>query len=46
VEIYRDGINADRYASDYEKVIRKVTASDELTIDMKPGGGWVARFYK
>lgn len=46
VEVYRDGINAERYASDYEKVTRKVTAGEELTIDLKPGGGWVARFYK
>ncbi len=45
-QIYRDGINADRYASDYEKVTLEVTASDQLNIDLKPGGGWVARFYK
>ncbi len=41
--ICSDGINADRYASDYfitEKTIRK---GDSLEIPMASGGGWLAR---
>ena len=45
-EMYQDGVNADRYASDYKKVTRQVTADDVLTIELKPGGGWAARFFK
>jgi alpha-glucosidase len=41
-DIFEDGINADRYASDYKKVTRKVLKNDQLTIKMAPGGGWVA----
>jgi alpha-glucosidase len=42
--IYQDGINADRYASDYKRVEMKVNKSTLLNIDMAPGGGWVGRF--
>jgi alpha-glucosidase len=41
--IYQDGINADRYAGDYKKIARTVTAKDNLSIQLAPGGGWAAR---
>jgi alpha-glucosidase len=41
-DIFEDGINADRYASDYKKASRQVSKDDRLTIKMAPGGGWVA----
>jgi alpha-glucosidase len=41
-DIFEDGINADRYASDYKKASRQVSKDDQLTIKMAPGGGWVA----
>jgi alpha-glucosidase len=43
-EIYEDGPNAHRYAADWRRLAREVTASDRLMIRMAPGGGWVARF--
>jgi alpha-glucosidase len=43
-EIYKDGINADVYASDYATEKRQVTSADKLTINMAPGGGWVGWF--
>jgi len=46
VEIFRDGINADRHAEDYKKETQTVNASDDLSIHMAPGGGWVAKFEK
>ena len=44
-EIFQDGINADRNATDYKKVIKKVQKGDKITIKMAPGGGWAARIY-
>ena len=43
IEIFRDGINAERHAEDYQKRTRQVTASDKLNIHMASGGGWVAK---
>lgn len=45
-EIYSDGPNASRYASDFQKHRQDVTKKDKLGIDMAPGGGWVARINK
>lgn len=42
-EIFADGVNADREATDYKKEVRTVSASDKLDIQMAPGGGWTAR---
>jgi alpha-glucosidase len=39
-EIMEDGINADRYGSDYRKVNRVVSKKDSLTIQMKSSGGF------
>jgi len=44
--IFRDGINADRDATDYKKETIKVTSSDKLKIQLAPGGGWAARIEK
>jgi len=41
-EIIEDGINADRYGSDYRKVNRTISNGDSLTIRLAPGGGWAA----
>lgn len=42
-EIFRDGINADRDATDYQKEVVRITANDTQTIQMYSGGGWTAR---
>lgn len=42
-EIFADGVNADREATDYKKTTRTVSAADKLDIQMAPGGGWTAR---
>lgn len=44
--ICEDGINADRYASDYKLTDRQLSNSDRLTIKMAPGGGYVLRLRK
>ncbi len=43
--LYRDGMNAHRYGSDYKKEIRTVTSKDTMKIQLAPGGGWAARIY-
>src|SRR5215471_14158490 len=44
-EIFKDGINADRDATDYQRELRKVTSSDKLNVHLSSGGGWAAKIY-
>jgi alpha-glucosidase len=44
--IFKDGINADRDATDYKAEEAIVTSSKKLKIQLAPGGGWVARIEK
>lgn len=43
VEIYQDGANADKFASDYKRSVTKMPAEKKLKAVMAPGGGWVAK---
>ncbi len=45
-EIFRDGINADRIASDYKREIIKVSSDQTIKINMAPGGGYIAKISK
>ena len=45
-EIFADGVNADRDATDYVKTSKAVRAGEKMKIDLAPGGGWVARFVR
>lgn len=40
---WSDGPNADRYAEDFQKHTRTVSAGETLTLEMAPGGGYAAR---
>ncbi len=44
VTIFRDGVNADRWAEDYSLEHGKADAATEFEVDMAPGGGWSAVF--
>lgn len=44
--ICEDGINADRYASDYKMSETKLTNKDAVTIKLAPGGGFLLRLRK
>lgn len=44
VEIFEDGVNAMREATDYRRSVHTVAAGDKLSVKLAPGGGWVARF--
>jgi alpha-glucosidase len=43
IEIFQDGINADRHAQDYKHLKSSVKSGDKMKLDLAPGGGWVAR---
>jgi alpha-glucosidase len=45
MDSYQDGVNADRFASDYKRTKSKVTNSQRLKITLAPGGGWAARIH-
>jgi alpha-glucosidase len=44
--IFKDGVNADRQASDYKMEKLKVAPGSKMKIQLSPGGGWVARLEK
>ena len=46
MEIFRDGINADRAARDYKRELVSVPTDRKVKIHMAPGGGWTARITK
>lgn len=46
LELFKDGVNADRAAHDYKKEVIPVPASRKLKIKMAPGGGYAARIQK
>ena len=46
IEIFRDGINADRAACDYKREIVDMPADRKIHVKMAPGGGYAAKIYK
>lgn len=46
MEIFRDGINADRNAADYKKEIKTLPDNKKIKIKMYPGGGYTAKISK
>ena len=43
MEIFQDGINADRYATDYKYFKVNIKSGEKMKIHLAPGGGWAAR---
>jgi alpha-glucosidase len=41
-DIFADGVNAMREATEYKHTIRSVTAGERLNIHLSSGGGWTA----
>ncbi len=46
MESFADGINAAKYASDYQTLRQQVNNKSKFTIKLAPSGGWVARLEK
>lgn len=42
MDVFRDGINANRYAEDYKVETMQVDKNSTVTAQMAPGGGWAA----
>lgn len=42
MEIFEDGINAEKWASDYKRTVQTVNSDDQVSIRMSKGGGWTA----
>ena len=45
-EVFSDGINSDRDATDYKKAVVNIKKGDKLTVKLMNGGGWTARLEK
>ena len=45
-EIFADGVNADRDATDYVKKSESFKAGEKIKINLAPAGGWIARFVR
>lgn len=45
-EVFKDGVNADRTASDYKKEIINIPADRKLSISMASGGGCAMKIYR
>lgn len=45
-EIFRDGINADREATDYKREVVEVISTTKLKVNLSTGGGWAAKISK
>ena len=44
-DIFADGVNAEKEATDYKHSRQSVTRSTKLDIHLASGGGWAARIY-
>jgi alpha-glucosidase len=44
-EVFKDGVNADRDATDYKKEIIKIKSGDQIPVQLYGGGGWAARIW-
>ncbi|QGY44374.1 glycoside hydrolase family 97 protein [Maribellus comscasis] len=42
MEIWKDGVNADKHAADFSQEKITVSSSSKVKVEMAPGGGWVA----
>lgn len=40
--VFADGINADREATDYKHTYQQISSADKLQIHLAPAGGWTA----
>jgi alpha-glucosidase len=46
MDAYQDGVNADRNASDYQKMAMQVTRTTKVKLSLASGGGWAARIHQ
>ena len=44
-EVFKDGINADKDATDYKKEVINIAPGRQVKVSLAAGGGWAARIY-
>ncbi|HEY4289047.1 MAG TPA: glycoside hydrolase family 97 protein [Puia sp.] len=44
-EVFEDGLNADRDATDYKREMMRIKRGDKINIRLSKGGGWAARIH-
>jgi alpha-glucosidase len=44
-EVFKDGLNADRDATDYKREVIKISRGQKMNVHLSSGGGWAARIY-
>lgn len=42
IEIFKDGVNAEKWASDYKRIVQNINSGDTIRVQMSKGGGWAA----
>ncbi len=42
IDVYKDGMNADRFAEDYKMETLEINKNSKIIAKMAAGGGWVA----
>jgi len=45
IDLFQDGINADKEATDYKHISRPLKNDEKLNIELSPGGGWTAQIF-
>ena len=43
IDVFQDGINADKHAQDYKHLKYNVSPADKIILKLAPGGGWAAK---
>ncbi len=43
IEIFQDGINADKHAQDYKHLKYNISQGGKINVELAPGGGWAAK---
>lgn len=46
VEMFEDGINADKVGKDYKRKVTRIASDKKLKVHMAPGGGFIMRIWK
>ncbi|MBN2572066.1 MAG: glycoside hydrolase family 97 catalytic domain-containing protein, partial [Ignavibacteriales bacterium] len=45
IEIFQDGLNIEKNASDYQKIVKQISKNDKMNISMYIGGGFAGKIY-
>ena len=43
IEVFQDGVNANRDATDYKRIVKMIKSTELLEIKLMEGGGWAAK---